>query len=303
MLSKAFPALDHILHFILAGAILVCQLLILYREDAPSFHTPEYPSLLAIVSVVILLILHLVEAMRSGRAQSEMSNVARNLLVAIALIGEFLAVGLDRASPADKQIDSLTLPSLVLGGLSLMRIMDSLMDFEEPSEALSVQCMGERFGARTITVHFFLLASSILQSYKYSEYQAMSDIDSKMRSSEQTLDLVVMILLWIHVAIYPLNALIRISGLDRWFKMCMPPSCLKNQYTENCDSSRDELSADELELVAITRVPIVRHIISGTIIASFAYITGIVFGKLELTYQLPALLFYLAADVIGRNFL
>ena len=325
MLIRSFPAFDNILHFILGAAILVCQLLIVFDSgfqdpyNAAKVHangtevgsysdhivgkenTLDFGSLLAIVSVVLVLILHLTQALRSGREETDMSKVSRNLLVAIALAGQFMAIGL--FNQADNK-PSMTLPILVLAGLSLMRVMDSLMDFTDPKEALAVQCIEDRFGARVLTIHVLLGAAAALESYKYSQYQALSDIDSKMGSSEQSLDLVVMILLWVHFAIYPLNALIRISGLDRWAKMCMPCRCFENQYVENCDEQdRSKLDPDQLELVAITRLPILRHVIAGTIIASLGYIVGSVFHKLDLTYQIPALLFYLAADVVGRNYL
>lgn len=307
MLFKSFPQMDNVLHFILGAVILVCQLLILYRDDAPAFHQPEYPSLLAIVAVVLLLVYHLVVAIRRRPEDSELPKVGRNLLTTIALTGEFLAIGIDRSLPADKQIDSLTLPLIILIGLSLMRFMDCLMDFFKVSEAFSVQCVDENkgaFGMRVVMVHLFILIAAVLQTYKRDQYLSDSDLDSKMATNVQTLDLVVLILLWVHFAIYPANKLIRMTGLDRWAKMCMPPSCFDNQYQSNCEEQdRSRMNGDDLELVAITRVPLVRHVVSGVIIALTAYVTGSVFGKLELTYQLPVLLIYLAADVVGRNYI
>ena len=96
-----------------------------------------------------------------------MSKVSRNLLVAIALAGQFM-VGL--FNQADNK-PSMTLPILVLAGLSLMRVMDSLMDFTDPKEALAAQCIEDRFGARVLTIHVLLGAAAVLESYKYSQYQ------------------------------------------------------------------------------------------------------------------------------------
>jgi len=125
-------------------------------------------------------------------------------------------------------------------------------------------------------------------------------------------DIASIVLLSVHLGIYPLNALLKVIGADQM--LINLSYCCKRKDREflvaNCENeagvkTRYDAAGNvkDVELVAITRIPVVRQVIAGVILSANAYVLGAAYLKNEITYQIPAVLLYLGSDVLGRNYL
>jgi len=287
-------SLDYWVHAVVAGLILLGQLILLFREDAPAFHMAEYSSMVGITSVLLLVILHVTQGVRvsGGQKEGSASKMARNLLVAVALSSEFSALALDREGPASSQMSSIVWPVIILISLSAMRVLDSLLDaHDDISKSVSVQNVQDPFNIRVISIHVLMLLSLGAEIIKRIHWADETN-GLSVSESVDTLDVISLVLLSVHLAVHPLNVLLRWSGLD---KMLIKLVC--------CMRQEEGQDSDDLELLSITRVPVIRHTIAGVIIAANGYVLGAAYMKDELTYQIPAVLFYLASDAVGRNYL
>lgn len=285
-------SLDYWVHAVVAGLILLGQLILLFRDDAPAFHMAEYSSMVGITSVLLLVILHVTQGVRVSQGQKEgsASKMVRNLLVAVALSSEFSALALDRESSSP--MSSIVWPVIILISLSAMRILDSLLDaHDDISKSVSVQDVQDPFNIRVITIHVLMLLSLGAQIIKRIHWSEETN-GLSVSESVDTLDVISLVLLSLHLAVHPLNVLLRWSGLDKMLINLL--CCMRQEEGED---------SDDLELLSITRVPVIRHTIAGAIIAANGYVLGAAYMKDELTWQIPAVLFYLASDAVGRNYL
>lgn len=285
-------SLDYWVHAVVAGLILLGQLILLFRDDAPAFHMAEYSSMVGITSVLLLVILHVTQGVRvtQGKKEGSASKMARNLLVAVALSSEFSALALDRESSSP--MSSIVWPVIMLSSLSAMRILDSLLDaHDDISKSVSVQDVQDPFNIRVITIHVLMLLSLGAQIIKRIHWSEETN-GLSVSESVDTLDVISIVLLSVHLAVHPLNVLLRWTGFD---KMLIKLVC--------CMRQEEGQDSDDLELLSITRVPVIRHTIAGVIIAANGYVLGAAYMKDELTWQIPAVLFYLASDAVGRNYL
>lgn len=315
MFSESFKSLDYILHALVSALILVFQGVLLFRSDAPAFHLPQYSSMIGITAVILLLLLHITQAVRvsQGKKEGMFSALSRNILTATALSAEFAAFALDREGPVADQVSSLVAPVIILGSLSLMRVLDSLLDaHDDIKEAVSVQCVKDPFNLRVIMIHVLMLLTLGAQIVKRVQWSEETDAAAISKSAD-SLDIAALVLLSVHLGIYPLNALIRLMGADECLiriTYCCSRKSDKEFLVPNCENengvkSRTDNNGNvkDVELVAITRIPLVRQLIAGVIIASNAYVLGAAYLVDEITYQIPATLLYIASDILGRNYL
>jgi len=306
MFSESFKSLDYLLHAAVSAGVLTCQLLLLFRSGVPAFHLPEYVSMIAITSVILLLLINGGQAIRVMRGNTEgmFSKFSRNSLTTIALSSELTSLALDREGTS--QLESLVLPVIILSALSAMRVLDSLLDaHEDIKEAVSVQCVKDPFNMRVISIHTLMglsLAAQITKRVQWGGEEGMPVSDSV-----NALDISSLVLLCVHVGIYPLNAFLKLIKADKC--IINLSYCCKREDQEflvaNCEDENGSASRKgrDVELVAITRIPLVRHVIAGVILSANAYVLGAAYLKNELTYQIPATLLYLASDTLGRNYL
>merc|ERR1719163_677037 len=93
-------------------------------------------------SLAIVLLMHILRAISSmgkdAKEESDSMKVARNFLGGVALVMEFVAMGLRRGA---LEGDDLTVAGVILGGLCLVRLFDTLLDFQSGWESFSVQCI------------------------------------------------------------------------------------------------------------------------------------------------------------------
>lgn len=314
MFTEDLPSLDYWLHAAVSAGVLVCQGLLLFRSDAPSFHLPEYTSMIAVTSVILLLLLNIGQAVRTSQDKKEgdVSKIVRNGLTAAALSAELAALALDREGLAS--LSSLVLPVIILSSLGLMRVLDSLLDaHEDIKEAVSVQCVKDPFNMRVIMIHVLMLLSLGAQILKRIQWGDETDLladgttPKTISDSVDSLDISALVLLSVHLGIYPLNALIKLIKADQM--LINLSYCCKREEQDflvaNCKDEDGSTSRGgrDVELVALTRIPLVRHVIAGVILSANAYVLGAAYNKNEITYQLPAMLLYLVSDALGRNYL
>ena len=87
------------------------------------------------------------------------SSAIRNFLTLVALSAEFIALAVEVGKPAAEQLDSLTLPVVIVISLSAMRLLDSIMDQPNVAEAFGVQCVKDPWGLRVILIHLLIALS------------------------------------------------------------------------------------------------------------------------------------------------
>lgn len=292
---------DHLLHAGVAGLVVVLQLMIMNDEDI-ALHTPYNFAALSLGAAGMLALYHVgmsVIAMRGGKVDSSDGTVEtpfgrtlRNLLTAIALIGQFSALGHKREANADEEIAQ---EIIIIISLCAMRLLDSLMDFASPGEAFSVQCIEDKGYNPTVyaTGITLLLGGAFgLQLLKRME---LDDDGSHLDNSVENLDMIALILLAVHVVLHPLVKTLSMTPLNGvLIRVANTVSILKNN---------SECAESENELVALNRVPIIRQAVAGTIIAMQAFVLGALYGQNEINFQVAGLLVYLVADAAGRNVL
>lgn len=302
-LFKRCAFIDNILCAVVAAVVLTLQLMLVY--DCPkgeacqtAYSLRAHTSSVAIAAVVIQLILHLVRTIRVCRAnsdkdkqESEAGKFFRNSLTSAALVFEFIAFGLYRANGGDDLIS----PIIILSLLGALRLLDSILDFEDPIGALTVQCKAEDNDAKVGYVRLILVHVLILLSLGLNILKTSNGSIKGLDQSVIDLDLSVIVLISVHLGLYLLNLIIKISPLhDTLIKCALPRS--------KCNNGE---AAKGYELVALTRVPIIRQLVAGVILAGSAYVLGSASAKSgsELTYIIPGILLYGAADALGRNYL
>lgn len=291
---------DHIFHALVAGLVVVLQLIIMNDEDLP-LHTPYNFASLSLGAAGILSLYHLAMAtvaMRGGKTESsegpetEFGKALRNLLTALAIIGQFAALGHKReANDAENITDEI----IIIVALSAMRLLDSAMDFASPGEALSVQCIEDKGYSPTVYatgVTLLLGGAAGLQILKRME---LDDDGSHLHDSVGQVDFIALLLVIIHAGLHPLVKFLDMTPLKPVLvRVANSISILKNN---------SQCAESENELVAINRVPLFRQAIAGSIIAIQAFVLGALYGKNEINYQAAGLVVYLIADAVGRNVL
>ena len=305
MIFRNCPYVDHILHALVSIVILVSQLYLIFSYD----HTHdlrEAASAVGVTAVILLLIQHVIRAIQTSSGDEDnmtkmRSSAIRNFLTLIALSAEFIALAVEVGKPAAEQLDDLTLPVVIVASLSLMRLLDSIMDQPNIAEAFGVQCVKDPWGLRVILIHLLIALSLGLQFLKLHEWNK-DGVTNNLHQSVKDLDTSVLVLTIIHLVMYPFNKALKACQLDKMLIQCSCLRCFKGQTNENCDGNRGAQDQD-LELVAITRLPFVRQLIAGIIIAGNAYVFGAAINNNELTYQIPAALLYAVADIAGRNYM
>ena len=305
MIFKNCPYVDHILHALVSIVILASQLYLIFSYDH-AHDLREYTSALGVTAVILLLIQHVIRAIQTSSGDDDekvkmRSSFIRNFLTLVALMAEFAALAVAVGTEEAKKLDDLTLPVIIVGSLSLMRLLDSIMDQPNIAEAFGVQCVKDPWGLRVILIHLLIALSLGLQFLKMYEWN--KDDANSLHQSVKDLDTSVLVLTCIHFLIYPLNKALKACQLDKMLIQCSCLRCFKGQTNENCDGEQRGAQDQDLELVSITRLPFVRQLIAGVIIAGNAYVFGAAINHNELTYQIPAALLYAAADIAGRNYM
>ncbi len=146
-----------------------------------------------------------------------------------------------------------------------------------------------------------------------SIYRADNDeYKSKWDESERTSSIVALVLLSLHLLLYPGNWLLKQLGLDRLIIRCNACSCFSGSYRQlqtmpDCDSLapgklKRQVAANIVEeLHSLNRMPIVRQVVATAILSILAYNAGATYGKHDSQLRAISLIAYSAYDIVGRN--
>tara|TARA_B100000676_G_C18016359_1_gene809912 strand:- start:206 stop:1240 length:1035 start_codon:yes stop_codon:yes gene_type:complete len=335
-------AVQHILHIILGGVIFGLQIRQQLELERSLDNLPAISSSVAMASLAVVLLMHLVSTfmsfMKDAKPESEAMKVSRNFLVSGALIFEFISMGLQRGHLHD---DDLTVAGFILGGLVLMRLLNTFLDFEDAWETVSIQCidgMPDQPNSgflRLLMIHLFILLAIIFdivslvraeegttpgnsqdghhwaqKNHTTGEFDYDADrADNPVRA----LSIVSLSFMILHFILYPVNRFVlKATGLDQMFLTCSGLNCLcpgkKTQIVDNCPENGNPMNrqanaraGQKKVLVSVSRLPLVRQIVSTTVLCGLAYVGGATYGLHELQYRVAALISYAAYDIIGRN--
>lgn len=335
---------QHILHILLIGVIFGLQVRQQLEVDHSLSNLPDISSAVAMASLVIVLLLHMVRAFSAfganSRKESDSMKVSRNFLGGVALVMEFIALGLRRGTLED---DNLTVASIIVGGLCLVRLMDTLQDFDDPWEAVSVQCIDgmpdqPNSGVlRLILIHLFIALAIAFDAVSLARAEEgntpgnmhnATDHDWALKNGTtgewhydanredndvRTLSIVTLSFMILHFILYPGNRFVlRATGMDKMFLAFSGCNCLcarkKSQNLDNCpedgnpmNRQANERIGKEKVLVSLSRLPLLRQIVSTFIICGLSFVAGATYGLHESQYRAAALISYAAYDIIGRN--
>lgn len=306
MFVKSVPYLEYVIHAVVSAGILLLQLLILLRSDAGDLSVAGNFSSVGIAAALILLIYHVIQAMRARakQAESDINRILRNGLTAVLLSSEFAAVAYEREAATSTL--KVGLAAILLALICAMRLLDSFLDFEDPKEALSVQCVAPAWGPRVIASHLLMIGAVVAELVN----RVGLDEDGRNYSqSAQNLETIGLLFLIAHTVLYPLNALIVALGLDKPFITCLGYiTCWRNQFRDKCENGNGNVNfpraalSEKKELVSLNRLPLIRHLVAGVILAANAYLVGASKSKgNEMDFHIIATVLYLAYDVVGRN--
>ena len=127
-------AVQHILHLVLVGTIFGLQIRQQMELEAALTNLPAIASAVAMACLAIVLVMHGLRAVvtfNGGKEESSALKVTRNFLGGSALVFEFLAQGLRQGLLTD---NDLIIAGFILGGLALLRLLDTIQDFENQHE-------------------------------------------------------------------------------------------------------------------------------------------------------------------------
>lgn len=306
MFVKSVPYLEYVIHAVVSAGILLLQLLILLRSDAPDLSVSGDFSSVGIAAALILLIYHVIQAIRARAKQdeSDVNRILRNGLTGVLLSAEFAAIAFERE--ADTSTLKVGLAAILLSLICAMRLLDSFLDFEDPKEALSVQCVAPAWGPRVIASHLLMIGAVVAELINRV---ALDDKGRNYSQSAQNLETVGLMFLIVHTVLYPLNALIVMAGLDKPFITCLGyVTCWRNQFRDKCENGNGNVNfpraalSEKKELVSLNRLPLIRHLVAGVILAANAYLIGASKSQAnEMNFHIIATALYFAYDVVGRN--
>lgn len=333
-------AVQHILHLVLVAVIFGLQIRQQLELETQLTNLPAISSAVAMSCLAIVLVMHALRAIvtfNGGKEESSAMKVTRNFLGGSALVFEFLAQGLRQGLLKD---DDLLVAGFILGGLSLLRLLDTFQDFEDPWEAVSIQCidgMPDQPNSglmRLVTIHLLIALSigfDIVSLVRAEEgttpgnhqdghhwgtknhTSGMIDYDAdKEDNATRVLSIVTLSLMCLHFVLYPGNRVLRMLGLDKMFVTCSGLNCLcpskRSQIVDNCPEDGNPMNrqanvraGQQKVLVSLSRLPLVRQIVASVILCGLSYVAGATYGIHQTQYRVAALISYFAYDIIGRN--
>lgn len=333
-------AVQHILHLVLVGVIFGLQIRQQLELETQLTNLPAISSAVAMACLAIVLVMHAMRTIvtfNGGKEESSAMKVTRNFLGGSALVFEFLAQGLRQGLLKD---DDLVVAGFILGGLSLLRLLDTFQDFEDPWETVSIQCIDGMPGEansgmmRLVTIHLLIALSigfdivSLVRAEEGStpgnhheghhwgmknhttgafEYDAHRE-----DNATRVLSIVTLSFMCLHLILYPGNMVLRMVGLDKMFVTCSGLNCLcpskRSQIVDNCpedgnpmNRQANVMAGQQRVLVSLSRLPLVRQIVASFILCGLAYVAGATYGIHQTQYRVAALIAYATYDIIGRN--
>ena len=296
---------DHVLHFIVAAFIVVMQIIEITNADPNPDSNPNLSSLARTLAALLVAGMGIQAAYHFGvglkyyctdkQEEAGVGVVARNLLTSLSLTAAAARAGVLEAGERDS-----VLAWVVFGALVVMKLLDLVLD-GEPGEAYAMTmcpskfngeddpniigkfgpvgptCFGLQcqsrigFTGRMIITHMALIPSALILLINHN---AMDHTDLT----------IALIAISIHAFLYPAILVLNLFTCGNFNKQVI--ECLDGDG--QCDT-----------LESLSRVPIVRTIVTLVAIPSLSYAVG---HEVAWSWDLTlALALYLGADAVGRN--
>lgn len=301
---------DFALHLIVSVLIVVLNLIYVYKDHSIS-HIPSALSSGTLGLLLAQAVYHLVVMIQimcfDGAEESNTGRALRNTLTSASLVLTVVSLA-HEIDPLNKDGDILLWLSVIL--LGVMRVLDSVLDAGSFTEAFTVQCEEEddsdpekrikcigAWGARALIVHGLIAGSGVLALLLRLDLE--NEKNANVDESTWWIYLISLILMAVHLLLHPFVLLIQAVGLESGVIGCSRAlfcCCMKERYKQLNDCGREEL-------VSLSRVPFIRQIVAGLILAGLSYTVGALFTLQKINLLLGSLALYLGADIIGRNYI
>ena len=233
----------------------------------------------------------------------ESGKVARNLVTSILLSTAFVLLGV-LAPILEFDSADRTFNLIAVTALCLMRFLDLGLDFSHKDKVsegtmdrlksmVAIECPDDKeepgfsyamfFNARIVMVHMLLVANVVFSIIVLTGANLL-ELGEIGTSNPATMQLVALILIALHVSLYPIAIL--------------SSACCKN-FCIKCCCGKGDNDCETLE--AYNRIPLIRSLVAGAAIATLSYVLGSQLGNDDVQIALINLVLYVAADAIGRN--
>lgn len=296
---------NHLLHFLVAAFVAVSFIIPL--SNHPHNKLVAGVSAIGLAGSLVQSVYHfgifiggLCEA-HNGEIPA--GKVARNLLTSLLLSTAVVLLGvLARILESDSADRTCNLIAVI--ALGLMRFLDLGLDFSHNKDGesqgttdrfkamVAIECPDEKlepgfnkakfFNARIIMVHLLLAANIVLTSIIFAGNNLLQ-LGEITKSEKADNQFAALILISVHFLLYPIALLSSACCND----VCIKIMCGKG---DNCET-----------LEALNRLPLIRSLVAGVVIACLSYVVGSQLGNDDIQIAVLNLGLYLAADAIGRN--
>lgn len=297
LMDSDYRHLDFMLHFAVSVGIVVLQALLLndHADGVVSNLTAASLILIAVQAVyhLGLVIQYLVNG---DKDETTLGEYLRNALTAGALLFSVSAWAHLSSSLGKPESDTNRIQALWSSiGLLAMRLLDAGLDqIDGFKGTLDVVCedpddnrtdVAPGFNTRIISTHLLLAGSAVTGWMHYANL--VDKHDSTISDGDLSIEFIGLLLVSVHFVLYPLVYGLQICGLDKYF--IMVAKCGK---AEDCD-----------KLESLNRVPIVRTAVATLAIACLSFILGATLSLNDARLLIASLGLYVAADVVGRNYI
>lgn len=301
---------DNALHLIVSVVLVVLNIIYVYGDHSIS-HVPSTLSSGTLGLLVAQAVYHLIVMIQlmcfEDAEEAATGKALRNTLTSASLILSVVSLS-HEIDALNKSADPLLWTSVIL--LGVMRILDSVLDAGNFTGALTVQCEEEddsdpekrikcigAWGARALIVHGLIAGSGALALILRLDLE--NEKNDHVDESTWWIYLISLILIAVHLLLHPIVLLIKAVSLESGVIGCSRAlfcCCMRDRYKQLNDCGREEL-------VSLSRVPLVRHVVAGLILVGLSYTLGALYTLQKVHLLIASLSLYLGADIIGRNYI
>ena len=295
---------NHLLHFLVAALVAISFIIPL--SEHPHKKVVAGVSAIGLAGSLVQAVYHLgifiAGLCKAHKEEISAGKVARNLLTTLLLSTAFVLLGV-LAPLLENDSTERTFNLIAIIALGLMRFLDMGLDFSHkdgssqgPMDRLkgmfAIECPDDKaepnfsgatfFNARIVMVHLLLAANIVLSAIILAgdNLLKLGEIGSSTEADNQ---FTALILISVHFLLYP--AAFAINSLCG--NCCI--KCLMGK-ADDCDT-----------LESYNRLPFVRSLVAGVVIACLSYVVGSQLGNDDIQIAVLNLGLYLAVDAIGRN--
>ena len=299
---------NHLLHFLVAAFVAVSFIVPL--SNHPHNRLVANISAIGLAGSLVQSVYHLGIFLgglcKAHNGEIPAGKVARNLLTSLLLSTAFILLAVLAPILASDSVDR-TLNLVAVIALGLMRFLDLGLDFshEKSGEEIAsrgaldrlksvvaIECPDDKtevpysgalfFNSRIVMVHLLLVANVVL-SIIVLVGENLLQLGEIGKSTEADNQFTALILISVHLILYP----IALASSKMCNDACIKIMCGKGDKCETLES--------------FNRLPLIRSLVAGVVIATLSYVVGSQLGKDDVQIAILNLGLYLAADALGRN--